>query len=51
MAQLYDAQGDLESAALHYAQFVDMWEDADPVLQPRVEAARARLQEIVRERG
>jgi tetratricopeptide (TPR) repeat protein len=51
LAQLYDAQGDLENAALHYAQFVDLWEDADPVLQPRVEAARARMQEIVRERG
>ncbi len=51
LGQLYDARGDLESAALHYAQFVELWEDADPVLQPRVEAARARMQAIVRERG
>ncbi len=51
LAQLYDAQGDLENAALHYAQFVDLWEDADPELQPRVAAARNRLQVIVRERG
>jgi len=51
LGQLYDARGDLESAALHYAQFVDLWEDADPVLQPRVEVARARMQAIVRERG
>ncbi|MDP2470848.1 MAG: tetratricopeptide repeat protein [Candidatus Palauibacterales bacterium] len=51
LARLYDERGDLENAALHYAQFVEMWEDADPMLQPRVEAARARLQEIVRERG
>jgi tetratricopeptide (TPR) repeat protein len=51
LGRLYDEKGDLDNAALHYAQFVDLWEDADPVLQPRVEAARARLQEIVRERG
>lgn len=51
LAQLYDAQGDLEKAAVHYAQFVELWADADPVLQPRVDEARARLQEIVRERG
>ena len=51
LGRLYDETGDLEKAALHYAQFVDLWEDADAVLQPRVEAARARLQEIVRERG
>jgi tetratricopeptide (TPR) repeat protein len=51
LGRLYDEKGDLDNAALHYAQFVDLWEDADPVLQPRVEAARARLQGIVRERG
>jgi len=51
LGQLYDARGDDENAALHYAQFVELWEDADPVLQPRVQAARVRLQEIVRERG
>lgn len=51
LAGLYDESGDLENAALHYAQFVELWEDADPELQPRVEAARARLQEILRERG
>jgi tetratricopeptide (TPR) repeat protein len=51
MAQLYDELGDPENAALYYAQFVDVWEDADPEFQPRVEVARARLEEIVRERG
>jgi tetratricopeptide (TPR) repeat protein len=51
LGHLYDERGDTENAALHYAQFVDLWEDADAVLQPRVETARARLQEIVRERG
>jgi tetratricopeptide (TPR) repeat protein len=51
LGQLHDEQGDLENAAVYYAQFVDLWSEADPDVQPRVEAARSRLQEIVRERG
>jgi len=51
LGQMYDGRGDLENAALHYAAFVELWADADPVLQPRVRAARARLEEIVKERG
>lgn len=51
LGQLYDAKGDLVNAALYYAQFVDLWKDADAELQPRVTAARERLQEILRERG
>ncbi|MFW6084044.1 MAG: tetratricopeptide repeat protein, partial [Gemmatimonadota bacterium] len=51
LAQLYDAMGETEKAAVHYARFVELWKDADPELQPRVEAARERLEEVVRERG
>lgn len=51
LAQLYDAKGDNERAAVHYARFVELWKDADPELQPRVTAARERLNEIVRARG
>ena len=51
LAQLYDGQGDLEDAALYYARFVELWADADAELQPRVTVARARLEEIIRERG
>jgi tetratricopeptide (TPR) repeat protein len=51
LGQLYDELGDLEQAAGYYAAFVELWEDADPELQPRVQAARARMEEIVRERG
>jgi tetratricopeptide (TPR) repeat protein len=51
VAQLYDELGDTENAAVYYAQFVDVWAEADPEFQPRVEAARTRLAEIVRERG
>ena len=51
VGQLYDETGDLENAAVYYARFVELWADADPELQPRVQAAQARLEEIVRERG
>ena len=51
LGQLYDELGDLEQAAGYYAAFVELWEEADPELQPRVQAARARMEEIVRERG
>jgi tetratricopeptide (TPR) repeat protein len=51
LGQLYDEKGDAEKAALHYARFVELWEDADPDLQPRVAAARARLEAILKERG
>ncbi len=51
LGQLYDEQGDLESAAKYYAMFVELWANADEELQPRVQAAQARLEEIVRERG
>jgi tetratricopeptide (TPR) repeat protein len=51
LGQLYDEAGDLEQAAVYYARFVELWTDADPELQPRVQAVQVRLEEIVRERG
>ena len=51
LAQLHDQRGDLEQAARYYAALVELWEEADPVLQPRVRAADERLQEILREIG
>jgi tetratricopeptide (TPR) repeat protein len=51
MAQILDEQGRLDEAAAYYSRFADLWADADPELQPRVTAARARAEEIVRARG
>jgi tetratricopeptide (TPR) repeat protein len=51
LGQLYDEMGDLEQAAGYYGLFADLWADADPELQPRVRAARARMEQIARERG
>lgn len=51
IAEIHDEQGRLDQAAAYYARFADLWSEADPELQPRVEAARARVEEIVRARG
>ena len=51
LARLRDEAGDAEEAAAYYARVIQFWKDADPELQPQVEEARTRLQEIVRERG
>ncbi len=51
LGQLYEQAGDPEKAALYYAKFVELWADADEDLQPRVQAARERLEAIVAERG
>jgi len=51
LARMHDEDGDLEAAVIYYARFTELWADADPELQPRVQAARDRMEEIVRERG
>ncbi|MEJ2371376.1 MAG: hypothetical protein P8Y07_11095, partial [Gemmatimonadales bacterium] len=51
LAQLYDQRGDPVASAEYYARFVELWREADPELQPRVQAAQARLEEILAERG
>jgi tetratricopeptide (TPR) repeat protein len=51
LGQLYDDRGDHQNALLHYARFVELWKDADPDLQPRVQAVQTRLEEILAERG
>jgi tetratricopeptide (TPR) repeat protein len=43
LGELYDAKRDVKMAVRHYERFVDLWKNADPPLQPRVAAARARL--------
>ena len=51
LGQLYDASGDPQKAAEYYARFVELWRNADPELQPRVEAAQRRIDEIFAETG
>src|SRR5690606_23840828 len=40
LAELYEEKGDVVRAAAHYARLAELWADADPELQPRVESAR-----------
>ncbi|MEN8145459.1 MAG: tetratricopeptide repeat protein [Gemmatimonadota bacterium] len=51
LGQLSEQVGDLDRAANYYAAFVELWAEADEELLPRVRAAQARLDEIVRARG
>ena len=46
LGELYDARRDLARAVVHYRAFLDLWNDADPELQPAVAAVRRRLAEL-----
>jgi tetratricopeptide (TPR) repeat protein len=47
LARLYDQRGEVERAIHYYGRFADLWENADPDLQPRVEAARRAVERLV----
>jgi tetratricopeptide (TPR) repeat protein len=51
MAQLHEDRGELSEAAHYYGRFVELWADADPELQPRVDAARRALRRLAAEPG
>ena len=38
--EMYEAKGDRKKALDYYGRFVDLWKDADPELQPGVDAER-----------
>jgi tetratricopeptide (TPR) repeat protein len=46
LGQLYEDRGDPAKAAEYYGRFVELWAEADPELQPRVEAARRALERL-----
>jgi tetratricopeptide (TPR) repeat protein len=43
---LSDELGDVDAALEGYRQFAELWADADPELQPRVEAAQDRIRAL-----
>jgi tetratricopeptide (TPR) repeat protein/TolB-like protein len=45
LAELYEARNDPARAASHYLRFAELWNEADPELRPRAEAARRRAGE------
>lgn len=46
LGELLEARGEAARAARYYDRFIELWSDADDSVQPRVEAARARLQRL-----
>ena len=43
LASLHEERDDADKAIYYYGKLVDLWKDADPELQPRVEAARRAI--------
>jgi DNA-binding SARP family transcriptional activator/tetratricopeptide (TPR) repeat protein len=50
-AAAFLASGDTTTALRHLGEFLELWSAADPELQPRVQAAQQRLEEILAARG
>ena len=46
LGELYEAKGDTARAIMNYERFIDLWRDAEPVLQPKLREARARLDRL-----
>jgi tetratricopeptide (TPR) repeat protein/tRNA A-37 threonylcarbamoyl transferase component Bud32 len=49
LGALYEERGKTELALENYGKFVDVWREADPVLQPQVEDIRERMVELAGE--
>jgi len=49
LGELYEERGDTAQAVEYYNRFVDLWNDADPELQPIVRDVRERLARLVGE--
>jgi tetratricopeptide (TPR) repeat protein len=43
LGELHEARGDRARALGYYGRFVELWKDADPVLQPAVREVRGRM--------
>jgi hypothetical protein len=43
LGELYEAKGEKQNAVAHYTRFVELWKNADPVLQPKVEEVKKKL--------
>jgi eukaryotic-like serine/threonine-protein kinase len=51
LGELYEAKGDRKKAADYYGRFVDLYQHADPELQPAVREVRERLGRLAQEPG
>jgi len=48
LGELYEAKGDNAKAVSHYTAFVNLWQRADPDLQPKVAEVRARMERLLK---
>lgn len=49
LGEIYETRGDKTKAIENYSRFVDLWKDADPVLQPAVREVKARMAKLAGE--
>ena len=47
--EIYEAIGNTEKALWHYGAFVELWREADPEYQPRVQEVRDRMARLTGE--
>jgi hypothetical protein len=50
LGELYETVGDRAKALQYYGEFVNLWQDADPVLQPQVKEVRGRMAALAGEK-
>jgi tetratricopeptide (TPR) repeat protein len=51
LGELYEERGNREKAVEYYNRFVELWENADPDLQPVVDDMRGRIARLVGEQA
>jgi tetratricopeptide (TPR) repeat protein len=51
LGELHETIGRLDEAVHYYNEFIDLWKDADPELQPQVEDVRQRIARLLAEPG
>ena len=49
LGQLYEARNDTTNAIHYYNEFVELWKNADPELQPQVEDVKQRIAKLIGE--
>nr|NIM49403.1 hypothetical protein [Gemmatimonadales bacterium] len=49
LGELHESLGHREQAIVYYSQFIELWKNADPELEPRVQDARETLARLVGE--
>jgi tetratricopeptide (TPR) repeat protein len=51
LGELYQDAGDTKRAVMYYSRFVDLWKNADPDLQPRVNDVRKQITALLHAKG